>query len=177
MRRICQGDSQAFAELTHRHGLLFYRVAYRIVGQRDDAEDVVQAAFLKLWENPTAWKPDRNAQFTTWFYRVVTNQALGQVRQRTKGDDSALDALPDTRPTAEDRHADHDRHRALSAALDTLTRAQRSALVLCVYEGMTNQQAADVMGIRLKALQALLVRAKQRLRRHVHDGEGKGYGT
>ncbi len=64
---IAQGDRPAFAALVRRHADRFYRVAYRFCNNRQDAEDMVQAAFIKLWEKPTMWHPGRNSAFTTWF--------------------------------------------------------------------------------------------------------------
>ena len=73
---IQDGSHQAFAELVKRHTERFYRLAYRYVQNRETAEDLVQDAFLRLWENPAIWQPDRNSKFTTWFYRIVVNLCL-----------------------------------------------------------------------------------------------------
>ena len=70
------GSHQAFAELVERHTTRFYRLAYRYVQNRETAEDLIQDAFLKLWENPASWQPERNSKFTTWFYRIVVNLCL-----------------------------------------------------------------------------------------------------
>src|SRR5688572_7765335 len=73
---IQDGSHDAFAVLVQRHSERFYRLAYRYVHNRETAEDIVQDAFLKLWEAPERWQPERNSKFTTWFYRVVVNLCL-----------------------------------------------------------------------------------------------------
>ena len=73
---IQDGSHQAFAELVQRHTERFYRLAYRYAQNRETAEDLVQDAFVRLWENPASWRPDRNSKFTTWFYRIVVNLCL-----------------------------------------------------------------------------------------------------
>src|SRR4029450_1166697 len=76
LERIQAGSHDAFAVLVQRYTERFYRLAYRYVQNREEAEDIVQAAFLKLWEDPGKWQPERSSKFTTWFYRVVVNLCL-----------------------------------------------------------------------------------------------------
>jgi len=64
---IQNGSSQAFSTLVERHTQRFYRLAYRYLQSREAAEDVVQDAFIKLWENPALWQPEKNSKFTTCF--------------------------------------------------------------------------------------------------------------
>ena len=73
LARVGEGDGPAFAMLVRRHSDRYYRLAYRYTARREEAEDIVQAAFIKLWETPDIWDPRRGAKFTTWFYRVVVN--------------------------------------------------------------------------------------------------------
>src|SRR5919109_2155630 len=74
---IRDGSHDAFGILVRRHTERFYRLAYRYVQNREAAEDIVQDAFVKLWEDPGKWQPGRNTRFTTWFYRIVVNLCLG----------------------------------------------------------------------------------------------------
>src|SRR5437762_13353109 len=76
LARIQDGSHPAFSELARRHAERFYRLAYRYVQSKEMAEDIVQDAFLKLWEDTRKWQPDRNTRFTTWFYRIVVNLCL-----------------------------------------------------------------------------------------------------
>ena len=164
LTRVCEGDESAFAALVRRHTDRFYRVAYRFTGNRAEAEDIVQEAFLKLWERPSLWRADRKASFTTWFYRVVVNLCLDHKKKKRP---SALEDdrwVPDERATHEETMIQDEKQMRLEKAINNLPERQRVALNLCFYEELSNQQAADIMGIRLKALQSLLMRAKAALK-------------
>ena len=76
LERVGEGDGAAFAVLVRRHRDRYYRLAYRYTARHEEAEDIVQVAFIKLWETPDIWNPRRGARFTTWFYRVVVNLCL-----------------------------------------------------------------------------------------------------
>ena len=162
--RISKGESTAFAELVQRHTTRFYRVAYRFVGNRVEAEDIVQESFLKLWERPLMWQVERNAAFTTWFYRIVINLCLDHKKKKRP-----LPLLDDTwvmdeRKTQEEIILHTERQKWLEMQIAALPERQSTALNLCFYEELSNQEAAKIMGIRLKALQSLLMRAKTTLK-------------
>lgn len=169
LRLIQEGNSQAFALLVERHTDRFYRLAYRYLQNREAAEDTVQDAFLKLWENPALWQPERNSRFTTWFYRVVINLCLDARRRKTPLPLEDEAAVPDERQPAEEKMIREEEQEALERAIGTLPERQRTALNLCFDEGLTNQQAAEVMGLKLKALQSLIMRAKTTLKERMKD--------
>jgi RNA polymerase sigma-70 factor (ECF subfamily) len=162
---VVKGGSQpAFAELVRRHTERFYRLAFRYVQDRGTAEDIVQDAFLKLWEDPGKWQPDRNTKFTTWFYRIVVNLCLDwQKKKRPLPLDEAAPIL-DERDPPDEEIIRMQQQRILEKEIAELPERQRTALNLCFDEGLTNQEAADVMGIGLKALQSLIMRAKTTLK-------------
>jgi len=161
---IQDGSSQAFAQLVERHTKRFYRLAFRYLQSRAAAEDVVQDAFLKLWENPALWQPERNTKFTTWFYRVVVNLCLDRRKRKTA---AALDEeieFADDRPAADEILIQAQEQKILEREIAALPERQRTALNLCFDEGLSNQEAAEVMGVNLKALQSLIMRAKTTLK-------------
>lgn len=161
---IQDGSHQAFAELVQRHTARFYRLAYRYVQNRETAEDLVQDAFLGLWENPASWRPDRNSKFTTWFYRVVVNLCLDwQKKKRPMPLDEDL-PLVDEREPVDEAMIRIQEQRLLEKEIAALPERQRTALNLCFDEGLTNQEAAESMGVNLKALQSLIMRAKTTLK-------------
>jgi len=83
--RIQEGSHEAFTTLVDRHSNRFYRIVYRLVSSKDDAEDIVQEAFLKLWGRPNLWDPSKRAKFTTWFYRVVINLCFDHRKKKKAG--------------------------------------------------------------------------------------------
>src|SRR5687768_12514784 len=84
MLRIGAGDATAFSTLVRHHTTRFYASAFRIVLNKEDAEDVVQDAFTKLWNGKATWQAERGAKFTTWFYRIVTNQAMDAIAKKSR---------------------------------------------------------------------------------------------
>lgn len=160
-----RGDHAAFSALVRKYSQRFYRAAYRILRNGNEAEEVVQQAYLKYWSDPRLFDPSRGVKWSTWFYRVVLNACLDRSRRRGREVYSdAIEASPNPAPTAEQDLESLQKNRALTQALGALPERQRSALQLCFWEGLSNQEAADVLGLRLKALQSLLVRGKENLR-------------
>ena len=162
---VQDGSQPAFAELVRRHTERFYRLAYRYLQDRETAQDIVQDAFLKLWEDPGKWQADRKTKFTTWFYRIIVNLCLDwQKRKRPLPLDEDAPIIDDRHPPADEEMIRLQEQRILEKEIAGLPERQRSALNLCFDEGLTNQEAADVMGIGLKALQSLIMRAKTTLK-------------
>jgi len=161
---IQDGSHDAFAVLVQRHTERFYRLAYRYVHNRETAEDIAQDAFLKLWEAPGRWQPERSSKFTTWFYRIVVNLCLDwQKKKRPLALDEEL-PLADERKTPETAMIRTQEQQVLEHEIAALPERQRMALNLCFAEGLSNQEAAEVIGVRLKALQSLIMRAKATLK-------------
>jgi RNA polymerase sigma-70 factor (ECF subfamily) len=161
---IRDGSHQAFGALVQRHTERFYRLAYRYVQSKQTAEDIVQDAFLKVWEDPGKWQPERNSRFTTWFYRIVVNLCLDwQKKKRPLTLDEEL-PLPDERETPDVAMIRTQEQKILEKEIAALPERQRLALNLCFDEGLSNQEAAEVMGLNLKALQSLIMRAKATLK-------------
>ncbi|HEX9145873.1 MAG TPA: sigma-70 family RNA polymerase sigma factor [Candidatus Binatia bacterium] len=166
---IQTGSHHAFAALVRRHAERFYRLAYRYVQHRETAEDIVQDAFLKLWEEPSRWQPERQSKFTTWFYKIVVNLCLDW--RKKKRPQSLPEEMPliDERESPEDAVARAEERRRLESEIAALPERQRTALNLCFSEGLSNQEAAEIMGVNLKALQSLLMRAKMTLRERLGE--------
>ena len=161
MVRVQSGDHQAFSMLVRRHTDRFFAVAWRMCGDQNAAEDIVQEAFLKLWRKPQSWKPGKGAKFTTWFYRVVINQAHdhGRKKKYEYGADD-LDVFADERDTQDKTLQQKQEQDYLERAIQVLPERQKAALNLCFYEGLSNREAAEVLGVGVKALESLLMRAK-----------------
>lgn len=165
MARICRGDQGAFSTLVRRHSKMFFAAAYRMCGEQQASEDVVQEAFIKLWQKPQAWDASKGTKFTTWFYRVVTNLAIDrQRRERSFVDPVVMETMSDKSPRADEALQADEEQQVLEEAIQNLPDRQRAALNLCVYEGLSNREAAEAMGIGVKALESLLMRAKAGLK-------------
>lgn len=169
LERIASGERPAFALLVERHTQRYYRLAYRCVFQQAEAEDIVQEAFLKLWQQPGLWRKERGARFTTWFYRLVVNLCHDHnKRKRPVPLPEDWDGA-DSAPGADEMMDQARRQRAVEAALRRLPPRQQAAMALCFFEGVSNREAADILGIRIKALESLLMRAKGQLKQELKD--------
>jgi RNA polymerase sigma-70 factor, ECF subfamily len=161
---IQQGKQEAFAELVHRHANRFYGVAYRLLFSRDDAEDTVQQAFLKLWERKLFWNPYKGAKFTTWFYRIVVNLCLDNRRKKKPMPLYEYMELIDEQDGPDALLEERGKQALLDRFIKGLPERQQLALTLCFYEGLSNKEAAEIIGVRVKALQSLIMRAKTTLK-------------
>src|ERR671924_671339 len=156
---IRDGSHDAFGILVRRHTERFYRLAYRYVQNKEAAEDIVQDAFLKLWEDPARWQPERNIKFTTWFYRIVVNLCLDWQKKKRPLQLDEQTELADEREPLDESVIRAQEQKKLEKEIAALPERQRMALNLCFDEGLSNQEAADVMGLSLKAVQSLIMRA------------------
>jgi RNA polymerase sigma-70 factor, ECF subfamily len=167
---IQDGSQQAFSVLVQRHTQRFYRLAYRYLRSKEAAEDVVQDAFVKLWEDPGRWQAERNNKFTTWFYRVVVNLCLDWQKRKKPlelGDQQL--SIADDRETPDIAMLYAEKQNRLEKEIAALPERQRTALNLCFDEGLSNREAAEVMGLKLKALQSLVMRAKTTLKERLKN--------
>jgi RNA polymerase sigma-70 factor (ECF subfamily) len=193
MRRAGSGDKAAFALLVRRHLARATALAQRITGNRSDAEEIVQEAFLRCWQKAPEWRPaerpandraanDRGAagataQFGTWLYRVLVNLCLDRRRRPQPVGIEAADTVADSAADGFDETARGETSRRVQAAMAQLPERQRAALALCYFEGLGNIEAAAALEISIGALESLLVRARRALRDALGDlAEGGGAG-
>jgi RNA polymerase sigma factor (sigma-70 family) len=162
MTRVAAGDPEAFRRLVERHTPMVHAIACRMLGDAAEAEDVVQETFVKLWVNAKGWTP-AGGGLGGWLRRISTNACLDRLRRPRFVSDEALAEHADNAPPA-DRVIDGERRRAaVAASILALPDRQRAAIVLTYYEGVSNAEAASILGIGVKALESLLVRARQAL--------------
>jgi RNA polymerase sigma-70 factor, ECF subfamily len=173
--QIQEGSHVAFATLVNRHSNRFYRIAYRLVSSKDDAEDIVQDAFLKLWNRPNLWDPSKGTKFTTWFYRVVINLCLDHRKKKKLVNLSEGIEFADEKPGADVLLDVHQKQALLERLICELPERQQLAINLCFYEGLSNNDAAQIIGVRVKALQSLIMRAKTTLKYKVKRYLGGGH--
>jgi RNA polymerase sigma-70 factor (ECF subfamily) len=164
IRQIQEGKHEAFVEIVDRHSKRFYSLAYRLLFSKNDAEDTVQQAFLKLWERRLFWNQQKGAKFTTWFYQVVVNLCLDHNRRKKPVTFSEGMEPFDKQDGPEMLLDEKRKHALLDRFIKELPERQQLALTLCFYEGLSNKEAAEIIGIKLKALQSLIMRAKTTLK-------------
>jgi RNA polymerase sigma-70 factor (ECF subfamily) len=184
MARAGRGDKAAFAVLVRRHLARATAIAQRILGNRSDAEEVVQEALLRCWQKAPDWQPagteasgqgsGERAQFATWLYRVLTNLCLDRKRRPQPVELEAAGEMPDTGDDGFASVQHSEQGRRVAAAMAKLPERQRAALALCYYEEMGNIEAAKALDISVGALESLLVRGRRALRDSLGDLANEG---
>lgn len=168
MLRVGQGDQPAYQLLVRRHLPRSLALARRMTASASDAEEIAQEAFLRVWTSAPRWRVE-GAAFRTWLYRIVVNLCLDRGRRKPfmpledAGDPS--DPAPDALTVLEQQET----ARRVAAAVEALPDRQRAALVLSYYEGLSNADAAVVLGVSVSGLEALLVRARRALRGRLEE--------
>jgi len=161
MARVAAGDAAAFRSLVERHSAMVHALAWRMLGAVD-AEDVVQESFTRLWVNAKGWAP-AGGGLGGWLRRVATNLCLDRLRKPRTLSDETLADHEDEAPLADARFDSARRQAAVAAAIRALPDRQRAAIILTYYEGVPNAEAAAILGLGVKAVESLLVRARQAL--------------
>lgn len=168
MTCVAAGDAQAFELLVTRHNAMVHAIAWRMLGDATEAEDVVQEAFVKLWVNAKGWTP-AGGGLGGWLRRISTNACLDRLRRSRFVADEELPERADEAPPADVALDATRRREAVAASIQALPDRQRAAIVLTYHEGVSNIEAAEILGIGVKALESLLVRARQALTRTLAD--------
>lgn len=172
MQRISTGDQHAFRTLVVRHLSKSHAIARRMLYTTEDAEEAVQDAFNKIWEHAAKYD-SKKAAFGTWFYQILSNTCLDMLRRKPpihqSIDEEILETLPNEDITQETALALQQENESIRYAVQSLPDRQRLAVVLCYFEEMTNPEAAAVMGMHIKALEGLLVRARKALKERLRS--------
>ncbi len=161
------GDGSAFEPLVARYEKVLFNVALRMLGDREDARDVTQTAFVKAWEHLASYDPSH--RFFSWLYRIMVNESLNLIARRRR--QVPLDAeLPS--PERADRQAEADElMERLQAALLALPQESREVLVLRHFAEQSYQEIAWTLGIAEKTVKSRLFTARQRLGERFEGGE------
>ncbi len=170
--RAANGSRAAQAALVNRNMPIVFRVAYRILQDRAEAEDVTQETFLRAWKMLPDWQP--NAKFSTWACAVAVNLCRDRLRKKKP---VLMDQLPeriDLAQRPEEALASRQFTAGLEEKLAQLPERQREALSLCAFEGLGNIEAAEVMGISVRALESLLARGRRTLRTRLNEAKMEG---
>lgn len=173
VRRSQARDSAAFAQLVAETQTGTYNLAYSIVGNREEAEDLVQETYLRVWQALPQFRGD--ARFTTWLYRITTNACLNRrralhARLREIDDEGVLGTLTSPGPSPAHAAATSDRQRRVWAAVEQLPEKYRIVITLLYQEQLSYQEIAAVLALPLGTVKAHLNRARQALA-HVLEAE------
>jgi len=163
MMSVAQGDIAAFEQLVNKYKRPVINVIYRFIGRQGDAEDLAQEAFLRVYEARNRYRPI--AKFSTWLYKIVTNLCLNYKRRPEPLSLDEISVNPSSNsPTPEVLLESEERNAMIRAAIDSLPRNQRMAIILQRFEDASYKEIANTMGISVSAVESLIYRAKQTLK-------------
>lgn len=161
--RIAARDHAAMRLATDRHAQLVWRVAYRMLGDATEAEDVAQESLLKLWNHADRWQAG-GAGIAPWLKKVTVNQCLDRLRRKRFASDEEVPERADDTPLADRQMEAVETGQAVKDCIEALPDRQRAAVILTYYEETPNQGAANTMEMQLKAFESLLFRARASLK-------------
>jgi RNA polymerase sigma-70 factor, ECF subfamily len=163
MAQVQRRDQEAFTRLLDRHLAGLQKFLLRLTGNSADADEVAQEAFLRIWSHARRWQANR-VKFTTWLYRIARNLAIDRHRKQRESTTDDLTMIADEAPDAGEVLDSQQREQLMRGAVARLPERQRTALVLCHFDGLSNQDAAAILEVSVDALESLLSRARRTLR-------------
>ena len=187
VERVRAGDRESFSELANRHASKVFRLARHITRHDEDAEDVLQDAFLKAYSRLDQFQGD--SQFYTWLVRIAVNEALMRLRKRRGDRTVSLDEeLPtddgsvrrearDVAPNPEQALDRKETQEILADAIDSLADIYRSVFVLRDVEGFSLEETAEMLDLSISAVKSRLLRARLQLRERLRGWHSHGRET
>src|ERR1700722_8335364 len=171
------GDITAFEELVNRYERKIFRLAMNITQNREDAEDVMQEAFLKSYKNLDRFQGD--SRFYTWLVRIAVNEALMKLRKRrpnqvsideplTDDDDSVFREIEDWGPSPEKKFAQTELNEILNSVIGELDPIFRVVFLLRDVESVSTEETAQILGVSVAAVKSRLLRARLKLRQKLN---------
>lgn len=163
-----EGDMPSWGELVAEHADSVYRLAYRLSGNQHDAEDLTQETFMRVFRSLKSYQP---GTFEGWLHRITTNLFLDMVRRRQRIRMEALpedyDRVPGTDMTPEQAYNVTNLDPTLQDALDELSPNYRVAVVLCDVVGMSYDEIAETLGVKMGTVRSRIHRGRSQLREYI----------
>ncbi len=181
MMRVQQGDLQAFEGLVDQYKRPIFNLVYRMLRDRDEAEDITQKVFIQVYRASDRYRP--TAKFSTWIFTIARNLTLNEIRRRSRKPwtDSLDETTDDEGPTQRLDPPDHRARPAnqelahqeflecLEQAIDQLPENQRIAVLLCREGDISYEEMAKVMGCSLSAVKSLIFRGRETIKKRAQN--------
>lgn len=163
-------DRIAFEIIINRYEEKVFSLCFRMINSREEAEDIAQEIFLKLWENPADWEPV--AKFSTWLYKVTTNRCLNQLRFLKLKSFLSINSKKEEYLASDESSPEADllyseKSIRFQQAFSKLPGRQKAALHLRYWEGLSVKDVANALSVTLKSAESLIYRGKRTLSRMI----------
>ena len=167
------GDSEAFRALVERHSRAVYRLAFRMTGSAQDAEDVVQETFLKAYKQLSRF--ESRANFGTWLHRIAVNCSIDLIRSRPRRETlqsdtdtelfgATVESTDATGTSPERLMLSTEVQQRISDAMSGLSRMERAAFMLRHFEGRSIDEISESLGLKTNATKHSIFRAVRKMR-------------
>ena len=163
VRNSISGDVAAYKMLLNKHLPSITNYVARMIQNNVDSEDIVQETFLRLWTQGSKFQPEK-AMLSTWLHHIAHNLCIDYFRRNKRFSLEELIEEPNDDKSPLEELEKLDGSRQASEAIMQLSNRQRSAIILCYYQGMTNKEAAQILEMSVSALESLLARGRNKLR-------------
>lgn len=165
MKLVSVGDQQAFASLSVKHAPSLLHFCYATVNDEELAKDILQNVLIVWWQKASLWDKSKGA-LSTWLHRIAYNQCIDALRKLKNKPTCELDDEHHVsdEDTIEDKLLYSEKSLKIGKAILNLPDKQRTAMLLTYYEDFTNADVAERMGLKVKAVESLLVRARKKLK-------------
>lgn len=162
-----QQDSKIFEEVVNQYQSLVVNLCFKMTGNREDAEDIAQEVFIKVWNKGKKFRGDSSLQ--TWIYRIAINVSLNYNRKKKiRGFVNSIESTFDTIKSTENVHSEiekEEKENFVQQAIQTLPVNQRIALTLQMYKDHSYAEISEIMDISISSVESLIFRAKRNLKK------------
>jgi RNA polymerase sigma-70 factor, ECF subfamily len=162
MTASAQGDIHAFEQIVQRYQASVWRVVCRFIRNNEEARDITQMVFMKLFEASSRYK--KNALFKTYLFCIVNNICLDFIRKKRPIAQDVLPDILDNSPSQTDTLITNELGKTVRDAIERLPRRQQTAVILRYYADLSIYEIADIMNVTEKAVERLLAHARSALR-------------
>tara|TARA_B100001964_G_scaffold43030_1_gene47813 strand:+ start:2397 stop:2951 length:555 start_codon:yes stop_codon:yes gene_type:complete len=164
--RSVGGDKSAYQLLVEHHLPPLSNYVMRMMANATEADDIIQETFVRLWTHGHKYNP-KLAKLTTWLHNIAHNLCIDYFRMTDRLVPESADHPEQESSSPEENYIRQDLAMDIQAAMMTIPERQRSAIIMCHYQGLSNRDAAGVLGVSVDALESLMARGRRKLRQNL----------
>jgi RNA polymerase sigma-70 factor (ECF subfamily) len=163
IKQSVAGDESAYQLLLEKHLPSLSNYVMRMMANTAEADDIIQETFIRLWTRGNKFNPE-TAKLTTWLHNIAHNLCIDYFRKNSRLVDNSIELPIAVAPGPEEDLAHQGLAENIQQAMMSLPERQRSAIIMCHYQGLSNKDAAAVLNVSVDALESLMARGRKKLR-------------
>jgi RNA polymerase sigma-70 factor (ECF subfamily) len=163
IKQSVAGDESAYRLLLEKHLPSLSNYVMRMMANTAEADDIIQETFIRLWTRGNKFNPE-TAKLTTWLHNIAHNLCIDHFRKSSRLVNNSIEQPIAVAPGPEEDLAQQGLAKNIQQAMMSLPERQRSAIIMCHYQGLSNKDAAVVLNVSVDALESLMARGRKKLR-------------